>query len=121
MKRVNLEKTVSQLYLKERRTKNEINRKALLYEQTCKSNKENRKLVTPTPLDHAENVNAFLKPHCNRSAVYMSAKGTNFCDITADSSILLKMKQESKRKILKFRKYIENDKRIESMLSIDKL
>lgn len=150
MKRVNLDKTVTQLYLKDWSMKNEISRKAQLYEHTimhrmndCQSNiedrsirnNENRKLFTQTPLHH-ENVNTFLKPHCNRSGVYISSKGTNFCDIiipssaaTAadDPSILLKIKQKIRRnkKILKFRKYKDifntNNERIESMISIDKL
>lgn len=140
MKRVNSDKTVTQLYLKDWSMKIEISRKAQLYEQTImhrkndwKSNiedrsiqtKENRKLFTPRQLHH-ENV---LKPHCNRSGVYIS----NFCDIIIpssvadDSSILLKIKQKIRRnkKILKFRKYKDifntNDERIESMISIDKL
>lgn len=146
MKRVNLDKTVTQLYLKDWSMKNEILRKAQLYEHTimhrtndCKSNievrnnrnNENMKLFTPTPLHH-ENVNALLKPHCNRSGVYISSKGTNFCDIiipnsAADPLISLKMKQKTRRnkKILKLRKYKDifnmKDDRMPSLISIDKL
>lgn len=93
MKRANLDKTVAQLYLKDWSMKNEILRKAQLYEHTimhrtndCKSNIEVRnKIFTQTPLQHEgdslgvplhpckelhhENVNALLKPHCNRSGV----------------------------------------------------
>lgn len=146
MKRANLDKTVAQLYLKDWSMKNEILRKAQMYEHTimhrandCKSNiedrnnrnNENMKLFTPTPLHH-ENVNALLKPHCNRSGVYISSKGTNFCDIIIPSSaaaaedplISLKMKHKIRRnkKILKLRKHKEvfND-RLQSMISIDKL
>jgi hypothetical protein len=130
--------------------KSEISRKAQMYEHTimhrtndCKSNievrnnrnNENMKLFTPTPLHH-ENVNALLKPHCNRSGVYISSKGTNFCDIiipssaaanaaaTEDPLILLKMKHKIRRnkKILKLRKNKEIfNERLQSMLSIDKL
>lgn len=139
--------------------KNEILRKAQMYENTimspmsdCKSNNlmiesrckrnndENIKLFMPTPLHEGENVNALLKPHCNRSGVYISTKGTNFCDIVTpnnqptaaaavvaseDALISLKMKQQKVRrnkKILKLRKYKEilND-RLDSMISIDKL
>src|SRR4051812_19136590 len=97
MKRANLDKTVRQLYLRDWTMKSEISKKAQLYEHTimhrtngCKSNievrnnrnSENIKLFTPAPL-HQENANAMLKPHCNRSGVYISSKGTNFCDIIA--------------------------------------
>jgi hypothetical protein len=168
MKRVNIHKTVNQLHLKDWKMKNEILRKAQIYENTimspmsdCKSNmiearcnkqqrnnNENIKLFIPTPLHDSENVNALLKPHCNRSGVYISTKGTNFCDIvipnnqptaaasaaanhdvvtstSEDALISLKMKQQKVRrnkKILKLRKYKEilND-RLQSMISIDKL
>jgi hypothetical protein len=149
MKRANLDKTVTQLYLKDWSMKNEILRKAQLYEDTimhrtndCKSNiddrnnrnNENMKLFTPTPLHH-ENVNAMLKPHCNRSGVYISSKGTNFCDIIIPSSaaveplISLKMKHRIRRnkKILKLRKkyskdiFNMQDDSIPSMISLDKL
>lgn len=155
MKRANLDKTVTQLYLKDWSMKNEILRKAQLYEDTimhrtndCKSNievrnnrnNEDMKLFTPTPLHH-ENVNAMLKPHCNRSGVYISSKGTNFCDIIIPNSataggdplISLKMKHRIRRnkKILKLRKVLESkkskdiftmkDDRIPSLISLDKL
>jgi hypothetical protein len=149
MKRANLDKTVTQLYLKDWSMKNEILRKAQLYEDTimhrtndCKSNiddrnnrnNENMKLFSPTPLHH-ENVNAMLKPHCNRSGVYISSKGTNFCDIIIPSSaaveplISLKMKHRIRRnkKILKLRKkyskdiFNMQDDSIPSMISLDKL
>jgi hypothetical protein len=149
MKRANLDKTVTQLYLKDWSMKNEILRKAQQYEDTimhrtndCKSNSEvrnnrnneNMKLFTPTPLHH-ENVNAMLKPHCNRSGVYISSKGTNFCDIiipsstaAADPMISLKMKHRIRRnkKILKLRKKYSNifnmqGDSIPSMISLDKL
>jgi hypothetical protein len=162
MKRVNIHKTVNQLYLRDWKMKNEILRKAQMYEDTIKSpmsdcksnmiesarcnkrnNDENIKVFMPTPLHDSENVNALLKPHCNRSGVYISTKGTNFCDIvipnnqptaaaaadvvaSEDALISLKMKQQKVRrnkKILKLRKYKEilND-RLRSMISsIDKL
>lgn len=142
MRRANLDKTVAQLYLKDWSMKSEILRKAQMYEHTimhrtndCKSNiedrnnrnNENMKMFTPTPLHHE---NVLLKPHCNRSGnVYISSKGTNFCDIIIPSSaaaedplISLKMKHRRNKKILKLRKYKEifND-RLQSLISIDKL
>jgi hypothetical protein len=151
MKRANLDKTVAQLYLKDWSMKSEISRKAQMYEHTimhrtndCKSNiedrndrnNENMKMFTPTPLHH-ENANALLQqPHCcNRSGVYISSKGTNFCDIIIPSSAAanaaaedpltsLKMKHKIRRnkKILKLRKSKEIfHERLESMMSIDKL
>lgn len=147
MKRENLDKTVTQLYLKDWSMKNEILRKAQLYEHTimhhtndCKSNievrnnrnNENIKLFTPTPLHH-ENVKTLLKPHCNQSGVYISSKGTYFCDIILSNSaaddpmISLKMKQKIRRnkKTLKRRKYKDifnlKNNRITDMISIDKL
>lgn len=146
MKRANLHKTVAQLYLKDWSMKSEILRKAQMYENTimhrtndCKSNiedrnnrnNENMKLFTPTPLHHE---NALLKPlHCNRSGVYISSKGTNFCDIIIPSSaastaedpltsLKLKPKVRRNKKILKLRKHKEEfNERLESMISIDKL
>lgn len=144
IRRANLDKTVSQLYLKDWSMKNEILRKAQLYEHTimhrtndCKSNIESRnsrsnedmKLFTPTPLHH-ENVNSLLKPHCNRSGVYISSKGTNLCDIIIPNSAAAadaaqNRKSRRNKKILKLRKYKDifnmKDERIESMISIDKL
>ena len=147
MKRANLDKTVMQLYLKDWSMKNEISRKAQLYEHTimlrtndCKSNievrnnrnNENMKMFTPSPLQDV-NVNALLKPHCNRSGVYISSKGTNFCDIiipnsaAEDPMISLKMKQKFRRnkKILKRRKHKDifnmKGEGIPSLISIDKL
>lgn len=147
MKRANLDKTVTQLYLKDWSMKSEILKKAQLYEHTimhrtngCKSNievrnnrnSEKRNLFTPAPLHHDDNANAMLKPHCNRSGVYISSKGTNFCDITIpnsaasdDSLISLKLKQRIRRnkKILKLRKRkdIFKDERMPSLIAIDKL
>lgn len=145
MKRANLDKTVTQLYLKDWSMKSEILKKAQLYEHTimhrtngCKNsievrnnrNSENIKLFTPAPLHH-ENANAMLKPHCNRSGVYISSKGTNFCDIIIpnsaadDSMVSLKLKQRIRRnkKILKLRKRkdIFKDERMPSLIAIDKL
>lgn len=146
MKRVNLDKTVTQLYLKDWSMKSEILKKAQLYEHSimhrtngCKSNIEvrnnrnsenNMKIFTPTPLHH-ENANALLKPHCNRSGVYILSKGTNFCDMTIPNSavddpmISLKLKQRMRRnkKILKLRKRkdIFKDERMPSLIAIDKL
>ena len=144
MKRANLDKTVAQLYLKDWSMKSEILKKAQMYENKimhrtndCKSNiedrnnrnNENMKLFTPTPLHHE---NALLKPlHCNRSGVYISSKGTNFCDIIIPSSaataedplISLKLKHKIRRnkKILKLRKYKEIfDDGLQS-IAIDKL
>jgi hypothetical protein len=138
MKRANLDKTVAQLYLKDWSMKSEILRKAQMYESTimhrtndCKSNiedrnnrnNENMKLFTPTPHE-----NALLKPlHCNRSGVYISSKGTNFCDIiipssAADPLTSLKLKHKIRRnkKILKLRKHKEEfNERLQ--ISIDKL
>lgn len=148
MKRANLDKTVMQLYLKDWSMKNEISRKAQLYEHTImhrtndctsniedrnKRNNENIKIFTPSPLH--ENVNALLRPHCNRSGVYISSKGTNFCDIIIPNSaaaedplISLKMKQKFRRnkKILKRRKHkdifnMKGDGISPSLISIDKL
>lgn len=127
IKRENLDKTVTQLYLKDWSMKNEILRKARLYEHTimhrindCTSNienrstrhTENRKLFPPTPL-HDENIDTLLKPNRNRSGVFsVSSKGTNFCDTvmpssaaaaenaaaaTEDPSILLKTKKKNRR------------------------
>lgn len=141
MKRNNLDKTVAQLYLKDWSMKNEILRKAQMYEHKimhrtndCKSNievrnKEDMKLFTPSSLH--ENINVLLKPHCNRSGdADISSRGTNFCDIMfpnpADDQISLKIKHNRRnKKILKLRKYkdifnVRND-RIQSMISIDKL
>lgn len=151
MKRSNLEKTVAQLYLKDLELKNEILRKAQMYEHSimhrtndCKSNIEvngNIKFFAPTPLHHEviggkelQHVNAILKPHaCNRSGVYISSKGT-ICDITIPSSaaaedplVSLKAKHKVNRnkKILKLRKYKDmfnmREDRLQSLISIDKL
>jgi len=94
------DKIVAQIYLKDWNMKNEILRKAQLYEQhtinmqhrsnnDCKSNKnkdissvdskDNIQLMTPTPtaLNHEEDesaASALLKPmmpHCNRSGVHV--------------------------------------------------
>lgn len=144
MKRFNLDKTVMQLYLKDWSMKNEILKKAQLYEHTikhrtsdCKSNIEVRDIRNNENVKYTqlhENVNALLKPQCNRSGVYISSKGTNFCDIIIPNAaaneplISLKLKNKlrrNKKNSMKIRKYKDffnmKDDGISSLVSIDKL
>lgn len=108
-------------------------------------NDEKMNLLMSTPLHYSDNVNSLLKPHCNRSGVHISIKGTNFCDIIIPNhpddkeeasnsekqqvrSIQDAEKHRSKQRE-KTAKYQENndkekailDETIQSMISIDKL
>lgn len=114
-----------------------ILRKAQLYEHTimhrkndCKSNIEVRNIrnsehmkLFSSPLQHE---NALIKRY-NRSGIYISSKGTNFCDIilsnSQDETVVPLKKQKTKRnkKNIKFQKFEIKDDRIEQFISIDKL
>lgn len=95
-------KSVNQIYLRDWSMRNEILKKAQMYETSIlnpskelKSNMneargkatpdnehdEKMNLLMSTPLHYSDNVNSVLKSHCNRSGVHISIKGTNFCDI----------------------------------------
>lgn len=123
MKRSNVDKIVAQIYLRDWSMKNEILRKAQMYEHTIsnieiRSNRNNAdiKIFTPPSL-HNDNV-VLLKPHCNRSGVYVMSKGSaNFCDIHAASSLKTNNKIRRK-KILKLRKYKDI---FNTLIAIDKL
>lgn len=121
--------------------KNEILKKAQLYEHTikhrtsdCKSNIEVRDIRNNENVKYTqlhENVNALLKPQCNRSGVYISSKGTNFCDIIIPNaaanepliSLKLKNKLRRNKKIRKYKNFfhMKDDDGISSLVSIDKL
>lgn len=137
MRRIDEDKTVvAQLYLKDWSMKNEILRKAQMYEQhtivmhRSKSNNNdinnldinhNIQLITPKALHGSATQSTLLKMrNCNRS----------LCDIQQNTSnnplVTLKVKNKinkRNKKILKLRKYKEilDENRIPPMISIDKL
>jgi predicted nuclease of restriction endonuclease-like RecB superfamily len=138
MRRLNPDKVVAQIYLRDWSMKAEILRKAQMYEDTmmhrksdCTSNNNNNNnKVEMNNLDKNnsnEDIKLFAPTvNCNRSGIYLE-KGTSnkFCDTSsADNSMVsLKFKSKLKRNKnnLKMRKYKDILNMINPMIAIDKL